>query len=260
MKPRVDTLAAGCAEWRRRRVATLRLVAAFALLVSAIPARASPSNGLPTEFRPSLPVFGGGRFVNFLNGDNQAMTNAAAHVGFSLAVPLLGEHFWGRKGLWATGLSWMALTMVQESLFHAPAKAGPGYPAEVRSDLLTRLVPCAGLLIFDAIRGGGRASVSPGVPTRPEGPGMPWPVIGLDVPSAKHDAQIGASSAAVDGSGGTTVASGSGGQAPALRNHHAVSAPDSLGALCTESLLLEGHAICSRNAARWGNPRQLASR
>lgn len=259
MKPRVDTLAAGCAVWRRRRVATLRLVAAFALLVSAIPARASPSNGLPTEFRPSLPVFGGGRFVNFLNGDNQAMTNAAAHVGFSLAVPLLGEHFWGRKGLWATGLSWMALTMVQESLFHAPAKAGPGYPAEVRSDLLTRLVPCAGLLIFDAIRGGGRASVSPGVPTRPEGPGMPWPVIGMDAPRADREAQVAAKLATVGDVGRPSSGLVSGGRAPALRPPRAAAEPHPVGR-CTESLLLEGSAACSWDAARLVDSRELASR
>jgi AbrB family looped-hinge helix DNA binding protein len=124
--------------------------------------------------------------VNFLDGDNQAMTNAAAHVGFSLAIPLLGEHFWGRKGLWISGLSWMAFTLVQESMFHAPANPGPGYPAEVRSDLITRLVPCATLLVIDALTNGGRASAipdrSPSAPAPPEPPGMPWP-LGLELPS-----------------------------------------------------------------------------
>jgi len=161
----------------------LKLLALVALLLSPMSARASPSNGIPTQFRPSFPVFGGGDFVNFTSGDNQAMTNAAAHVGFSLAVPLLGEHFWGRKGLWIAGLSWMALTLVQESLFHAPPNPGPGYAAEVRSDLITRLVPCAALLVFDALRGGGRAAVSPGSP--PERPGRPW--IGLEIPKPAPD-------------------------------------------------------------------------
>ena len=259
MRLQVNGLAGGHAGRAQRRPAIPRLLAAFALLVAAAPARPDPSNGLPTQFRPSLPVFGGGRFVNFVNGDNQAMTNAAAHVGFSLAVPLLGEHFWGRKGLWATGLSWMALTMVQESLFHAPAKAGPGYPAEVRSDLLTRLVPCAGLLIFDAIRGGGRASVSPGVPTRPEGPGMPWPVIGMDAPRADRESQVAAKLATVGDVGRASSRLVSGGQAPALRAALAGSEPHPVGR-CTELLLLEGSPVCSWDAARLVDSRQLAAR
>ena len=125
-----------------------------AALSFAMPARANPSNGLPTEFRPSLPVFGPGPAVNFKSGDNQALTNASAHVAWALAVPLVSEHFGGRKGLWIGGLSWIAVTVVQESLFHAPANPGPGYPAEVRSDLLTRIVPTAILLMWDVARGG----------------------------------------------------------------------------------------------------------
>ena len=154
------------------------------LAFSAVPARSDHSNGLPTEFRPSFPVFGSGPVVNFLDGDNQAMTNAAAHTGFSLAIPLLGEHFWGRKGLWVTGLSWMALTVLQESLFHAPPNPDPGYPAELRSDLITRLVPCAMLLILDAIRGDGRAAIHRDMP--PAHPGMPWPVE-VEVPQPKDE-------------------------------------------------------------------------
>jgi len=123
-------------------------------LIFAVPVQASPSNGLPTEFRPSMPVFGPGPAVNFASGDNQALTNASAHVAWALAVPLVSEHFGGRKGLWIGGLSWIAATVVQESLFHAPANPGPGYPAEVRSDLLTRIVPTAILLLWDAARGG----------------------------------------------------------------------------------------------------------
>lgn len=134
------------------------------LLLGAVPAGADPSNGLPTEFRPSFPVFGSGSVVNFLNGDNQALTNASAHVAWSLAVPAVGQMLWGRKGLWISGLSWIALTVVQESLFHAPSQPGAGYPAEVRSDLITRLVPCATLLVVDALRGGRGAAARPDVP------------------------------------------------------------------------------------------------
>ena len=155
-----------------------------ALLLGAVSARADPSNGLPTEFRPSFPVFGGGPLVNFLNGDNQALTNASAHVAWSLAVPAIGQMLWGRKGLWISGLSWIALTVVQESLFHAPSQPGPSYPSEVRSDLITRIVPCATLLVVDALRGGRGGTARPDVP--PEG----WrvlPRIGLDSPSTPPD-------------------------------------------------------------------------
>lgn len=132
--------------------ALLALSAGTALLIAG-PGHASPSNGLPTEFRPSLPVFGPGPTVNFLSGDSQALTNASAHVAWALAVPLVAEHFGGRKGLWIGGLSWIALTVVQESLFHAPPNPGPGYASEVRSDLLTRIVPTALILLWDATHG-----------------------------------------------------------------------------------------------------------
>ena len=127
-------------------------------LVFAVPAQANPSNGIPTEFRPSLPLFGPGPAVNFLGGDHQAVTNASAHVAWSLAVPLVSQQLGGRKGLWIGGLSWIAATMLQESLFHAPPRPGPGYASEVRSDLLTRIVPTALLLVLDATRGGSHLS------------------------------------------------------------------------------------------------------
>jgi hypothetical protein len=155
-----------------------------ALFLCAVSARADPSNGLPTEFRPSFPVFGGGPMVNFLNGDNQALTNASAHVAWSLAVPAIGQMLWGRKGLWISGLSWIALTVVQESLFHAPSQPGLDYPSEVRSDLITRIVPCATLLVVDALRGRRGGAARPDVP--PEG----WrvlPRISLDSPSMPPD-------------------------------------------------------------------------
>jgi len=215
---------------------------AAALLVLAMPARSNPSNGLPSEFRPSLPVLGQGKLVNFLDGDNQALTNAAAHTGFSLALPLLGEHFWGRKGLWTTGLSWMALTVVQESLFHAPRNPGPGYPAEVRADLITRLVPCATLLILDAVRGGGHAAIRQSSP--PERPGMPWP-IGLEMP--KPVSEVGRAAELA------MFPTDRGGQAAAPRQ---ADPP----AECTPSLLFQGSVACSWDAGRPQGSRQVAAR
>ncbi len=96
-------------------------------------------------------MFGGGRVVNIFDSD-QALTNAAAHVGWSLAIPLIGERLGGRKGMWVAGLSWIALTVTQESFFHAPPNPGPAYASEFRSDLITRIVPCAAVLVWDLIR------------------------------------------------------------------------------------------------------------
>src|SRR5690349_7693814 len=54
--------------------------------------------------RPHLPIFGGGRFVTIFD-DDATITNASAHIGWALAVPLAGEQLGGRKGLWIAGLS-----------------------------------------------------------------------------------------------------------------------------------------------------------
>jgi len=152
------------------------LVAAAALL-AVTSARAGSLSTLGVGgFKPSLPVFGGGEFVNFLGGDRDALTNASAHVAWSLAVPLAGQYVGGRKGLWIAGLAWMAVSLGQEAFFHAPPNPGRGYPAEVRADLLTRLVPTAFVLGWDLLRGGpppAPASDVPRGPMRVERTGAP---------------------------------------------------------------------------------------
>jgi len=115
-------------------------------------ALAAPVGLQPTA--PNLPVFGGGRFVNIFESD-ATLTNASAHIGWSLALPLAGRIIGGRKGMWATGLSWIAWSLANETFFHAPRSPGPGYPSEVRADLLTRIVPCAALLSWDLFHSGG---------------------------------------------------------------------------------------------------------
>jgi hypothetical protein len=104
-----------------------------------------------TPREPNLPVFGPGKLVNVFDSD-AALTNASAHVAWSLALPLAGKAVGGRKGMWIAGTTWMAWTIVNESFFHAPPRPGRSYPAEVRADLLTRLVPCAMVLAWDLVQ------------------------------------------------------------------------------------------------------------
>ena len=153
----------------------------------------------------------------------------------------------------------MALTVVQESLFHAPANAGPGYPAEVRSDLITRLVPCATLLLFDAIRGGGRAAQSPGLVPPPMRPGAPWPM-GLEMPRPFDAAEMNPRLAVLaSGERDSAEATSGGGQATAPSEGPTISGPRSPAARCTTDLLLQGSAACSWDAGRPPASRQLAA-
>jgi hypothetical protein len=169
--------AAHGAEGRRDALRLAASAVRALLVVSLIRATAASAGSLAPSvpsFNPHFPVFGGGKFVNIFESD-AALTNASAHVAWSLAVPLLGEHLGGRKGLWVSGLSWIALSLTQEALFHAPPNPGAGYASEVRADLLTRIVPCATLLAWDLLRGGrplGRRHVMP--PDRLRELGVDW--------------------------------------------------------------------------------------
>lgn len=95
----------------------------------------------------SLPVFGPGPLTN-LGAGSEAVVNASAHVGWALAIPLLGEKIGGKKGKWIAGLSWIALTLVHETFFHAPPNPDPEYASEVRTDLITKIVPTLLVLSF----------------------------------------------------------------------------------------------------------------
>ncbi|BDG09646.1 hypothetical protein [Anaeromyxobacter paludicola] len=100
---------------------------------------------------PNLPVFGGGKLVNIFD-DDAALTNASAHVAWSLALPLGGYAVGGRRGMWIAGLSWIGAAFLTETFFHAPPRPGAAYPSEVRADLLTKVVPCAAVLAWDLLR------------------------------------------------------------------------------------------------------------
>lgn len=85
-------------------------------------------------------------------GSDAANTNAASHVGWALALPLIGERCAGRKGLWAVGGAWLTFSLVSELWFHAPDGAGPSYVPEFRTDMISRLLPTMGLLSWDLVR------------------------------------------------------------------------------------------------------------
>jgi hypothetical protein len=97
------------------------------------------------------PLLAEGPLTNVGRGNDAADTNAAAHVGWALAIPLAGNACYGRKGLWAGSAAWVTYSLVSELWFHAPDGAGPSYAPEFRADLFTRLGPTLGLLALDLI-------------------------------------------------------------------------------------------------------------
>lgn len=107
--------------------------------------------------RASLPLFGAGPAFNVGCSEpgrsedscDRARTNASAHLAWALAIPGLGHVVAGRRGMRLAGAAWVAGSLVQEALFHAPAAPDPGYPSEVRTDLATRILPPLLLLGVD---------------------------------------------------------------------------------------------------------------
>ena len=97
------------------------------------------------------PLFAPGPITNIGRGNDAADTNAAAHVGWALAIPLAGKVCYGRKGLWAAGLGWIGYSVVSELWFHAPDGVGNSYAPEFRADLISRLVPTLTTLTIDLL-------------------------------------------------------------------------------------------------------------
>lgn len=99
-----------------------------------------------------------GGFVNFGKGNEQADTNALAHVWSGAACTLagyyIGDKLWqdGRKGaLWgAVGCS--AFFVARLFLVHAQRDVRPGYGAELRAGLITSVgaawVTAVPILVF----------------------------------------------------------------------------------------------------------------
>jgi len=150
--------------------------------------------GLQGPTAPNLPVFGGGKVVNVFESD-AAATNASAHVGWSVAVPLAGKAIGGRKGMWVAGLSWIGFSLATETFFHAPPHPGAYYPSEVRTDLLTKILPCAAILAFDLIRSGSAPEMTAPAPERPR---LLLLMPGIDIP---RTVPVTPTVALIDGSG-----------------------------------------------------------
>lgn len=120
------------------------------LALSLILIPAAPKSAIVAQpFNPNLQVFGGqGPFFNWGLND-QAMTNASAHAAWSVMVPLAGHYIGGQKGMRWAGLGWGVVTLLEEGFFHAPKHPDPYYPSEVRTDLFTKLVPGALIILAD---------------------------------------------------------------------------------------------------------------
>jgi hypothetical protein len=104
--------------------------------------------------RANFPVFGPGPLTNLQAGNDGATTNASLHALWALAIPAAGRSIDGRRGALVCGGAWIAASLVGEAFFHAPENPGPGYTSEVRTDLLTKIVPTLAFLLADAIWGG----------------------------------------------------------------------------------------------------------
>lgn len=100
--------------------------------------------------RAYMPLTGGGPLVNVGRSD-QALTNASAHIGWALAIGAAGYALGGRQGLRAACGAWSAASLVGEAFFHAPSNPDPYYPSEVRTDLITKIIPCGLLVLAESL-------------------------------------------------------------------------------------------------------------
>ena len=93
---------------------------------------------------PSLDVFGPGPFTNL--GEEQANTNAIAHVWFGLACPLALTR-WAQWKPWVAGVACGSAVLLRETFMHGRTPA-----PEVRTDLLSGLLPILAVVTLEALR------------------------------------------------------------------------------------------------------------
>lgn len=125
-------------------VARMRLVLSLLLLLASC---AAP--------RASLPVFSPGPFTNlgFDSRSDAANTNASLHALWSVGLGTFGYLMWGREGLRYVCAAWSADAVVSEAFFHAPpGELGPAYASEVRTDLMSKILPCVAMVAIEAFR------------------------------------------------------------------------------------------------------------
>ena len=87
------------------------------------------------------------RAVSSVFANDAEATNASAHAAWSIALPLAGYAVDGRRGLYIAGGAWLAYSLVNEFALH-----GPEDSRERNLDLLSRILPCAAILLFDIVR------------------------------------------------------------------------------------------------------------
>lgn len=78
---------------------------------------------------------------------SQEAANFSAHAGWSLAIPLAGHAVDGKRGALLAGGTWMAFTLVNEFALHGQEDA-----RERNLNLLSRLAPCALVMLWEALR------------------------------------------------------------------------------------------------------------
>jgi hypothetical protein len=87
------------------------------------------------------------RSVDSVFSSDAEATNFGAHVGWSLALPFTGYAVADRRGLYAAGGAWLTYSLLNEFVMHGPESAH-----ERELDLMSRLVPCAAVMIWTAVR------------------------------------------------------------------------------------------------------------
>ena len=113
--------------------AVIGLLAALSLQLAPAPAR-------PPALEAGL---------NSLFASDGEAVNFSAHAAWSIAAPLTGQALFGRAGLWSFGGTWMAYSLVNEFALH-----GPEGDRERNLNLVSRLGPCAVILLIDLLRNG----------------------------------------------------------------------------------------------------------
>ena|SRR2546428_9434548 len=111
------------------------LLAALSLQLSPAPPR-SPALSIEANL------------TGIFASDGEAV-NFSAHAAWSVAAPLAGQALFGRPGLWSAGGTWVVYSLVNEFALH-----GPESERERNLNLISRLTPCAVILLIDVLRNG----------------------------------------------------------------------------------------------------------